>query len=257
MLDSAAASSRFFSGIDAMSHTEPGGWGVNPIYGLADPAKDRSVLRWRPGLDVTGDAELIHYLMMRAVQEQKDGRGSTSLGADLGGSYDFFREKKLARMQLGDNEDASRYLGWVQRAVSGDSHEHPKVAVTADRAFRAWREGDKTLVFCFNIATVDAVRDAVKSRIDTYITEALTAAFKCKKHEVKRRFKNFRKRLYNNRQSVFLLFLDYPLAGPKGRLSARPRPSQARHPGGRRTARTRWSTPGPRSLRSPTCARRH
>ena len=182
------------------------------------PREDRSVLRWRPGLDVTGDAELIHYLMMRAVQEQKDGHGSTSLGADLGGSYDFFREKKLARMLPGHNEDASRYLGWVQRAVSGDSHEHPKVAVTADRAFRAWREGDKTLVFCFNIATVDAVRDAVKRRIDTYITEVLTAAFKCKKREVKRRFKNFRKRLYNNRQSVFLLFQDYPLTGPKERL---------------------------------------
>ena len=182
------------------------------------PREDRSVLRWRSGLDVTGDAELVHYLMMRAVQEQKDGRGSTSLGADLGGSYDFFREKKLARMLLRRNEEAKRYLGLVQRAVSGDSHEHPKVAVTADRAFRAWREGDKTLVFCFNIATVDAVRDAVKRRIDTYITEALTAAFKCKKHEVKRRFKNFRKRLYNNRQSVFLLFQDYPLAGPKGRL---------------------------------------
>ena len=58
----------------------------------------------------------------------------------------------------------------------------------------------------------------MNSRIDTYITEALTAAFRCKKHEVKRRFKNFRKRLYNNRQSVFLLFQDYPLAGPKGRL---------------------------------------
>ena len=183
------------------------------------PRQDRSVLRWRPGLDVTGDAELIHYLMMRAVQEQKDGRGSTSLGADLGGSYDFFREKKLARMLPGRNEEASRYLKLVKRAVKGkNSHQHPKVAVTADRAFRAWREGNKTLVFCFNIATVDAVRDAVKRRIDTYITEALTAALKCKKHEVKRRFKNFRKRLYNNRQSVFLLFQDYPLAGPKGRL---------------------------------------
>ena len=154
--------------------------GREAVPRLCGPREDRSVLRWRPGLDVTGDAELIHYLMMRAVQEQKDGRGSTSLGTDLGGSYDFFRESVLAGMLPGRNEEASRYLRLVQRAVSGDSHEHPKVAVTADRAFRTWREGDKTLVFCFNIATVDAVRDAVKSRIDTYITEALTTAFKCK-----------------------------------------------------------------------------
>ena len=147
----------------------------------ADPrsiehGKRGSALRWSPGLDVTGDAELVHYLMMRAVQEQKDGRGSTSLGADLGGSYEFFRESELRRMLTGDNEEASRYLGLVQRAVSGDYHEHPKIAITAARAFRAWREGDKTLVFCFNIATVDAVSDAVKNRINTYITEALTAA---------------------------------------------------------------------------------
>ena len=184
-----------------------------------EPGTRGSTLRWSPGLDVSGDAELVHYLMMRAVQEQKDARGSTSLGADLGGSYAFFRKGELGRMLPGRNEEASRYLRLVKRAVrEKNSHEHPKVAVTADRAFRAWREGDKTLVFCFNIATVDAVRDAVKSRINTYITEALTAAFKCKKHEVKRRFKNFQKRLYNNRQSVFLLFQDYPLAGPKGLL---------------------------------------
>ena len=189
----------------------------------ADPrsiehGKRGSALRWSPGLDVSGDAELVHYLMMRAVQEQKGGRGSTSLGADLGGSYEFFRESELRRMLTGENEEASRYLGLVQQAVSGDSHEHPKIAISAARAFRAWREGDKTLVFCFNIATVDAVRDAVKDRIDAYITEALTTAFKCPRYEVKRRFKNFQKRLYDNRQSVFLLFQDHPLAGPNGRL---------------------------------------
>ena len=126
-----------------------------------EPGTRGSTLRWSPGLDVSGDAELVHYLMMRAVQEQKDGRGSTSLGADLGGSYAFFRKGELSRMLPGRNEEASRYLRLVKRAVRGkNSHEHPKVAVTADRAFRAWREGDKTLVFCFNIATVDALRDA-------------------------------------------------------------------------------------------------
>ena len=64
-----------------------------------------SALRWGPGLDVSGDAELVHYLMMRAVQEQKHGRGSTSLGADLGGSYAFFREGELRRMLPGRNEE--------------------------------------------------------------------------------------------------------------------------------------------------------
>ena len=192
----------------------------------ADPDPPRSMelgireseLRWSPGLDVSGDAELVHYLMMRAVQEQKDGRGSTSLGADLGGSYEFFRKSELGRMLPGHNEEANHYLDLVQRAVSTESHEHPKIAITAERAFRAWRKGDKTLVFCFNIATVKAVQDAVNSRVDTYTNEVLSAAFECGKGQVKTRFENFQKRLYNYRQSVFLLFQDHPFAGRRGRV---------------------------------------
>lgn len=190
----------------------------------ADPRSNEhgtrgSTLRWSPGLDVSGDAELVHYLMMRAVQEQKEGRGSTSLGADLGGSYAFFRKKgELSRMLPGRNEEANRYLDLVQRAVGADSHEHPKIAITAERAFRAWRKGDKTLVFCFNIATVKAVQDAVNSRVDAYTNEVLSAAFECGKGQVKTRLENFQKRLYNYRQSVFLLFQDHPFAGPKGRV---------------------------------------
>ena len=192
------------------------------------PGARGSALRWGPGLDVSGDAELVHYLMMRAVQEQKDGRGSTSLGADLGGSYAFFREGELRRMLPGRNEEAGRYLNLVERAVTGNGHEHPKVAVTAERAFRAWLKGDKTLIFCFNIATVRAVQAAVQGRIDAHCTKALTAAFKSltatfdsSQDKLDLRLKNFQKRLYHNRQSLFLLFQDHPLAGPNGRVPRR------------------------------------
>ena len=191
----------------------------------ADPCSsgsrvDGSALNWSPGLDVRGDAELVHYLMMRAVQEAKEGRGATSLGADLGGSYSFFREGELKRMQMLPEvtKEARQYLSLVKRAVTGDTHEHPKVAVTAKRAFHAWLSGDKTLVFCFNIATVDAVRAAVKSRIDAFNTKVLTAAFKCTPDKLDRRVSNFQTRLYDCRQSVFLLFQDHPLAGPRGHV---------------------------------------
>jgi hypothetical protein len=182
------------------------------------PSVRGSALRWRPGLDVSGDAELVHYLMMRAVQEQKNGRGSTSLGADLGGSYAFFREGELRRMLPGRNAEAARYLGLVERAVGGEAHEHPKVRTTADRTFRAWLRGDKTLVFCFNIATVDAIHTAVNGRIDAHNSQVLTSAFRCSAAELELRLKNFQKRLYNYRQSVFLLFQDHPLAGRRGRV---------------------------------------
>ena len=180
------------------------------------PGARGSTLRWGPGLDVSGDAELVHYLMMRAVQEQKADRGLTSLGADLGGSYAFFQAGELARMLPGGNEEASRYLRLVERAVSGSSHEHPKVAITAERAFRAWLKGDKTLVFCFNIATVSAVRAAVNKRIAAFNTKVLTNAFDCTEGELDLRIRNLQRRLYNYRQSVFLLFQDHPFAGPTG-----------------------------------------
>ncbi len=181
----------------------------------------RNALRSQPGLDVGGDAELVHYLMMRAVQEQKKGRGSTSLGADLGGSYAFFRDAELRRMLPGNNEEARRYLGFVKHAVSGDTHEHPKVSVTAERAFHAWCNSDKTLVFCFNVATVGSIQAAVNSRIDTHTTNVLTAAFDCTEDQLETRLKNLQRRLYNYRQSVFLLFQDHPFAGPNGRLPRR------------------------------------
>lgn len=182
------------------------------------PSGRGSALRWRPGLDVKGDAELVHYLMMRAVQEQNSSRGSTSLGADLGGSYAFFREGELRRMLPGRSAEATRYLHLVQIAVSGETHEHPKVSVTAERAFRAWLQGEKTLVFCFNIATVDAVRAAVHHRVEAHTAQVLTTAFRCGNRELELRLKNFQKRLYNYRQSVFLLFQDHPLGGSSGRV---------------------------------------
>ena len=192
----------------------------------ADPRRDGTserlnTLRWKPGLDVTGDAELVHYLMMRAVQEQKDGRGLTTLGADLGGSYTFFRDAALQRMLPGHNAEAIRYLSLVERAVGENTHEHPKIAVTAERAFRSWRQGDKTLIFCFNVATVSSVQAAVNSRIHAHTTNILTSAFDCTEGQLDTRLKNFQRRLYNYRQSVFLLFQDHPLSGPNGRLPRR------------------------------------
>lgn len=197
-------------------------WSVGRDADLPSTTPDarRSAFCWRPGLDVSGDAELVHYLLMRAVQEQKE-RGTTSLGAALGGSYAFFRDSELKRMSPARTEEARRYLRLVERATSGDSHEHPKVAVTADRAFKAWLKGDKTLIFCFNIATVDALRTAVNSRIETYATKVLTAAFKCTTcttDQLALRLKNFQKRLYNYRQSIYLLFQDHPLVGKKMRV---------------------------------------
>lgn len=177
-----------------------------------------SSMKWQPGLDVVGDAELVHYLMMRASHEQKGCKGATDLGADLGGSYAFFRENRLKSLEKHSLPSARPYLTLVDLATRGDSHEHPKVGVTATRAFNAWLHGDKTLIFCFNLKTVDSIHEAVSQRIADYEALTLSKAFGCSREELPKRLLNFQNRLYQYRQSMYLMFQDHPLAGENGRV---------------------------------------
>lgn len=193
--------------------------GCDARAALHDRGSSSRTLTWRPGLDVDGDGELVHYLMMRAMQESKHGRGATSLGSDLGGSYDFFRGHELKRLQDQAVSAAKPYLDLVDLATGGAASEaHPKLSLTVRRAFDAWSQGEKTLVFCFNPMTVDAVRNALAARIQRYEQETLAKAFGCTEDEYAKRLENFQKRLYNYRQSLFLLFQDHPFSGPTGRV---------------------------------------
>lgn len=186
---------------------------------LHDTRHRARTLAWRPGLDVRGDGELVHYLMMRATQEAKRGKGATSLGSDLGGSYDFFREHELKRLKEQGEPAAKPYLDLVDLATGVSASEsHPKVRVTVERAFQAWLHGEKTLIFCFNPLTVDALRNAVAERIHSHEQKALMTAFGCSADEYGKRLENFQKRLYYYRQSLFLLLQDHHLAGPDGRV---------------------------------------
>ena len=189
-----------------------------PLHDRQDWAQ---TLTWRPGLDVRGDGELVHYLMMRATQESKSGHGTTSLGSDLGGSYGFFRDHELKRLCEQNAPAARPYLALVDLATGqAASESHPKVRVTAQRAFNAWLQGEKTLVFCFNPLTVDTLRDAVTERIRQHEQNTMCAAFGCTPEEYPKRLENFQKRLYDYHQSLFLLLQDHPLAGPEGRIPA-------------------------------------
>ena len=191
--------------------------GRDSALGQATPSALGGAFCWRPGLDVSGDAELVHYLMMRAVQEDTGGRGSTTIGADLGGSYDYFRHSVLKGLMPGRTPTANTYVRLVDGATSAENgHEHPKVAVTAERTFQAWLRGEKTLVFCFNVKTVEAVLNAIRARIEVHENLILSRALKCAPGAVDHRLKNLQSRLYNYRQAPFLLFQDHPLAGPNG-----------------------------------------
>jgi len=157
--------------------------------------------------------------MMRAVQEDTGGRGSTTIGADLGGSYDYFRQSMLKGLMPGRTQACSAYVRLVDEATGGeDGHEHPKVRVTAERTFRAWLRGEKTLIFCFNVKTTESVLNAIRARIESHESLVLSRALNCTPEAVDQRLKNLQSRLYNYRQAPFLLFQDHPLAGPTGRV---------------------------------------
>ena len=53
----------------------------------AESRPDRHILHPAPGLDVRGDGELPHYLLMRCVTAMKQGKGRASLGSALTGCY--------------------------------------------------------------------------------------------------------------------------------------------------------------------------
>ena len=134
---------------------------------LARP--DGHLLHDAPGLDVQGDGELPHYLLMRCVSEMKGGRGRSSLGTALTGCYSTLlhsAEGKQVQQQLGATPAGRMYLDLLMRMV-GEEHDprHPKVQEVVDAVMDAWHTGEKTLIFCFRINTARRIREIVDARI--------------------------------------------------------------------------------------------
>ena len=135
---------------------------------------DRMVLHAAPGLNVSGDAELPHYLLMRAVSELKGGRGRTALGTSLTGTYSTLaasQEGAGLRRHLEDGP-ASLYLRMLKDLV-GEKEDptHPKVTALVNDVFEKWERGEKYLVFCFRSHTSRRLRTIIEERIRRRIGE--------------------------------------------------------------------------------------
>ncbi len=93
---------------------------------------DLHLLHGAEGLDVRGEGELPHYLLMRCVSEMKQGKGRSSLGSALTGCYSTLKvsaEGKDIDRRLRDSPLGSVYLDLLGDLVGerNDPH-HPKVA---------------------------------------------------------------------------------------------------------------------------------
>ncbi|MEW4529990.1 hypothetical protein [Maioricimonas sp. JC845] len=136
---------------------------------------DRHVLHAAPGVDVRGEGELPHYLLMRCVSEMKGGKGKSSLGSALTGCYSTLNESaegRAIRKRLADGSTGGVYLDLLKQMVNEQADErHPKVSDVVDAAVGNWQRGEKTLVFCFRTNTARRLPEIIGRRIAEDLNE--------------------------------------------------------------------------------------
>jgi superfamily II DNA or RNA helicase len=188
---------------------------VGHLAASSDLSGSRS-FTWSPGIEVRGNDELAHYVMMRAVALAKEERGLPGLGAELTGSYRHLVEtaavwRKLAKS---NNPLLRAYRAILEDTIGKRSSErdpdaeHCKVQTTVRRALEFFNRGQKSLIFCVYTKTAEAIRDQLEAAIEAHLAQ--------KRQEVfgdASAFENFRRRFFNRREPLFSLIQDHPLLG--------------------------------------------
>ena len=130
---------------------------------------DRHVLHSASGIDVRGDGELPHFLLMRCVSEMKHGKGRSSVGSALTGCYSTLidsAEGRAVKQRLSGTDIGKVYLDLLMGMVNA-SHDprHPKVQQVVKAAVENWKAGEKTLIFCFRTNTAKRLHDIIDDEI--------------------------------------------------------------------------------------------
>lgn len=155
---------------------------IGAEFGDVPPAllarNDRFVLHAADGIDVRGEAELPHYILMRCVSEMKNGKGRSSLGSALTGCYSTLlhsADGKALQTKLKAGAGASYFELLTQMVDASKDAEHPKVRAVVDAVVDAWRAGEKTLIFCFRTHTARQLHKILQERIEAELTERRVA----------------------------------------------------------------------------------
>lgn len=139
----------------------------------AQPGK--RTLHAAAGLDVSGAAELPHYLLMRASSELSNGRGKASLGSNLTGCYStlFASVDGRSFKAAARDTEARTYIDLLEHLVGGASRdaEHPKMAAIVDQVVENWATGDKSLLFCFRTNTAKRLHNLIESAISARLAD--------------------------------------------------------------------------------------
>jgi hypothetical protein len=130
---------------------------------------DAHVLHAASGIDVRGDGELPHYLLMRCVSEMKGGRGRSSLGSSLTGCFSTLldsSEGRAIKKRLADAHTGRIYLDLLLGTVNRrHDPKHPKVREVVDSVVKNWKAGEKSLVFCFRTNTAERLHTIIGNGI--------------------------------------------------------------------------------------------
>jgi len=166
-------------------------------------------------MEVTGEAELAHYLLMRAVSLAKNEKGRAGLGAELTGSYRHLVETSATWRMFGSarSQLLKDYRNVLKRSIGYRDADrvHPKIRATVERAAKAFENGQKTVIFCVYVKTAEAVRDELERRIQDILASRRDEVFGGEE-----RFEGFRKRFFNRREPLYSLIQDHPLIGQLG-----------------------------------------
>ncbi len=167
---------------------------------------DRSFLHVSAGLNVEGEPELPHYVLMRAVSELKHGRGKTALGTSLTGTYStltYSNEGASLRRAMSDGN--ARFYFSILRGMVSERRDpaHPKVKALVDQIIRMWERGEKYLIFCFRVHTARRLRDILRDEIEHIISS--------KRQRIlgsENALKNLRSRMSGRERDLMPLVLD-------------------------------------------------
>jgi len=168
---------------------------------------DSHILHLSPGIDVKGDGELPHYILMRCVSEMKQFKGRSSLSSSLTGCYSTLLEsqegKQISKL-LKNGSLGQVYLDLLMGMVSEDHDPyHPKMREVVDSVIEGWEAGEKSLIFCFRVNTAKRLKEI----IDNEIRDKLAARRqRCLGGEEKIKF--LRSRLTSREQDLVTIGLD-------------------------------------------------
>jgi len=175
---------------------------------------DRHLMHAASGIDVTGEAELPHYLLMRCVaemQNEKHGVGRrTSLGTALTGCYSTLFESAEGRL-LEDFAQTrpsagQRYKLFKSLVGKKTDPQHPKLSAVVESVVKAWEQGEKSLVFCFRTNTAERLKDILHDRVEKVLAEQRRRSLGSEEN-----FKRFRARLVRREDVLVGVLLDRPL----------------------------------------------